>query len=271
MKYLIAVVCLFFSLPVSASVQTKRAEIWGRPIEYQRVVLKNNKVDYDGKSFVVKQGEETINRVVINTAFFEKEADAIWKNFERKKGGIHHSPDLMTFLNRLQSGDHHSLLADLLELKEQLEWAAWHPLYEEIRRGEENETKARKTFVRRFRETRMKTVEWHELSHLLDEMGGIKKEEREAQATEVKAFLTELVYGDNPQDSFWQVVATVASEIRKGENIDYSLNKLQGVLEAVCQMPWYVQGEKVCFLCYLSKERSAEVALWAYRNYSHQS
>lgn len=44
-----------------------------------------------------------------------------------------------------------------------------------------------------------KLITWHELSHLLDE------KQKNTSQSEVKAFLTELVYGKNPQDVLWQL------------------------------------------------------------------
>lgn len=199
--------------------------------------------------------------MVINTAFFEKEAKELWTSFQNKKNLSYDlSPNLMSFLDRLNKnhGDQ-SLITDLLELKAQLQQAAWLDTYQKVLQKNKNAFQAKKDFIKIFRQTRIQTITWHELSHLLDEKQG------QTSQSEVKAFLTELVYGQNPQDVLWQLISGVVDEVEKGNAMDDSIQKLKDVLMAAHNMPWLAQGEQVCFLCFLSKKQVQEIALWAYQ------
>lgn len=295
LKIVLAVIFLSLSANGQADTKNKRATLWGKEISYELVTINKKGFSYDGLSFVAQSQGKNQNRVVLNRAYFEKEASEIFKALEGSiKPSELGSPDLMSFYNRLSTIDHEmalghhlnssqtaGLINELSQLKDQLRHAAWSDLYQETKLSNSSVDKARKNFVKRFKEVRSKTIEYHELSHLIDqlqnaELSGAKKisleNEEYVRQTEVKAFLTEMVYGENPRDSLWQVISGVLHEMKRGENVDYSVRKLKDLLQAVKEMPWLAEGHEpkgnyLCFLCYLSREESRYLATVVYHSY----
>ena len=219
MKFLCFTFVLFFPILAVAGVQQKSGTIWGEPISYELVILQNKNDPCDGKALITAGGK---NRVVINTVNFEKEALTIWNTFEVSKKMP--PTDLKSLMDHpaWKSGSSNQLH----ELEDLLEMAAWHPLYIKTLGTHQNRRKARSDFVKTFESIRRQTIEHHELSHLLD-----KEKMRDlGDSSEVRAFLAELAYGQNPLDSLWQAVAGMRNEIRQGKNLDASTMKIRLVL-----------------------------------------
>lgn len=254
-----------------ASVQEKKASLWGETFSYQLVILTKKNAIYDGKAFTVERGAKKIRRVVLNNAFFEKEGLELWNEFIKgTPPSLAGSPPLMEFLDKLKSfngSEINNLVDQLTILKNQLQYASWYDVYQQAK-GD------KKKFVKQFVKLREETIEYHELSHLLDEIRLERRkgstDEKFAQDTELRAFLTELVYGENPRDSLWQVVSGVLAEIKMSSVSDYSIHKLVEVLEATRTIPWVARGDELCFLCYLTPSHAQEVGNLAYQDYLHQ-
>ncbi len=257
-----------FLAPFSyASVQEKQATLWGETFSYQLVILTKRNVSYDGKAFTVESGAKKIRRVVLNNVYFEKEGIELWNEFTKgKPPSLAESPQLMDFLVELKSFNErgrNNLVDQLAALKNQLQYAAWYDIY--------HQSPSKKEFIKKFINIREQTIEYHELSHLLDEIeleqGKGNADEKFAHDTESRAFLTELVYGANPRDSLWQVVTGVLDEIKAIGPSDDSVHKLTQFLETARNVPWIPHGNELCFLCYLSHSYAEEVAKLAYAHY----
>jgi len=274
--YFLTVLGIFsFLIPALALANQKPLSIWGQELNYEVVSLSNKHRSYDGLAIRLNRSGKKINRVILNTAYFQQEATEIWEDFQyNPKPSVIVSPNLMTFLVNLMETNRNfsqkqSLISQLGELKEQLQYAAWQKVYAKA--------KNKKEFIRLFIQTRKKTIEYHELSHLLDAVlwekqqltsHEMRDEKQFAHDTEVRAFLTELVYGPNPQDSLWQIVTGVLQEIKQGRSIDYSVEKLKDILVMAQAINWIPRGELLCFLCFLSKESATDIATKLYHRYT---
>lgn len=272
---------IFFSSNLArASVTQKSLSIWGHEVNYQLVILQNPELSYDGATFKLNPSNAQKNRIVLNTVFFKKEALEMWDDFKTtSQPSFTTSPDLMGFLSDLMvmnrqmkrlesltSQQKAVFVSHLKELKKQLQYAAWFEIYQNVSQASKSSSQARMHFVRLFTQIRKQTIEYHEASHLLDEIqrNDSLPGQAYAQDTEVKAFLAELVYGPNPQDSLWQMVAGVLDEIETGRSVDCSIQKLTDVLYGIQTMPWMAKKEMLCSLCFLSKQHAQEIALFLY-------
>jgi hypothetical protein len=87
-------------------------------------------------------------------------------------------------------------------------------------------------------ESRLKTIELHEVSHLID-MRGVEDIQGEAfeRFTELNAFYTELAFGSNPHDVMAQGLAGLLDELRQGRPVDYSIQKVATVLHFLKKCP----------------------------------
>ena len=223
MKVFVFILALLGPFSATASVQDKVAEIWGHRVAYQLVILKDKSQSDDGKALVISRGKKQFNRVVVNTTYFEKEALEIWKTFESTRPPLfqyHPAPVLS--------------VDQWHDLKKQLQYVAWHPVYLKAKAGHRNTRSARRDFVKTFREIRTRTIEYHELSHILDQnlmLGDLGRADF-GSLSETRAFITELAYGENPLDSLWQGAAGALDEMRRGKNVDSSRLKMKMVLEA---------------------------------------
>src|SRR3989338_4695210 len=69
--------------PEAQAAQTRKVKVvWGEAIAYELSTVADSSVRYDGTAFVVRREEnEPVNRVIINTAYFEREAENLWDFF----------------------------------------------------------------------------------------------------------------------------------------------------------------------------------------------
>ncbi|EKD42822.1 MAG: hypothetical protein ACD_73C00005G0002, partial [uncultured bacterium] len=276
---------LFIVFPATGftSVGLKMAVLWNQTISYELVTIQKNRVGYDGLSFITHRGKKTINRAVINTINFKKEALAIWKDFEKNpnqfSGTVISLADLIRHLEVVHDdgwGTSHMQKRDLLkimaELEKQLQYVSWYGAYHRIRENSPNGNKAQKEFISEFEKTRKQTIEYHELSHLVDATNSGEtvletgKSNLSGELSEVRAFITELAYGQNPADTLWQMVAGVIDEINQGQNVDSSIFKMKLVLgEVQKRVPMQQTDNAITCLCGLSRQHSQEIALALYR------
>ena len=261
----------------------KTATLWGHTVSYRFIPINNERVRYDGTAYVAadKKGNRE-NRLVLNSAFFKKEAELIFGDFEKQPNpSIGLRVDLAEFIavlssaeQRLGEGDglkgdqKKKLLTHLRDLEHQLQYAAWYGIYK--RSKDEND------FARAFAEVRASTIEYHELSHLRDELewaglaGPDSPELKRDDAvfwnqTEVRAFLTELAYGSNPRDSIFQAVTGGIQEIERGKNMDFSIQKLNSVLKIAQKLSPMPMNGFAC-LCCLTVEHSRIIARQVYQD-----
>lgn len=276
----------FLSHPAEAGLgKVKKASLWGHHLTYQFTTIQNPKVAYDGTAYVYTRSDGSReNRVILNTVFFKREAIDIWNDFQAaSKPGKTSSmkmSDLFQQLtevgNRLEKGKKLSgkkrkeLISQLESLKEELKYAAWYDTYKRALSRNKTSGEAQKDFIRQFIQIRMKTIEYHELSHLLDEIRWAKSSQSRTtffSQTEVRAFITELAYGANPQDSLWQVASGVIDEIKRGKNLDSSVSKLKGVLGLARNLSLPASKNSLTGLCHLSRKNSQQMATQLYRRY----
>ena len=278
--------------PEAQAAQTRKVKVvWGEAIAYELSTVPDSSVRYDGTAFVVRREEnEPVNRVIINTAYFEREAENLWDFFSSGirpgASSLSRRPDLALSLIALEekisnggalSGTEKKEILEELELLErELKIAAWYPVYNKAVTEKKNAAAARRYFIQLFSDIRKSTIEFHELSHLLDERrlrAGLSAEfsgpeqRRFARDSEIRAFITELAYGCNPRDSLWQAVSGVKDEVKQGRDVDASLSKFADVLRASEKtgIPG-VRGIVAC-LCTLSTEQSRAIALRLYDGY----
>lgn len=266
--------------PAFALTEQKTAFIWGKTISYELQMIHNPAVKYDGEAYI-RMG----NHVVLNTAYIRKEAEGLWDTFQSSsKPAWQDSLSLQevlasltllnhrdTFSHQLSSSEKKKLLSTLEKLEAHFAYAAWYPTY--------RQTTGKEAFVRSFIRTRKNAILYHELSHLVDqEEWGAKKHPgnvlRNANLfafhTEVRAFLAELAYGDNPHDVLWQVLTGVVEELQNGQNIDYSIRKLTGVLHYAENAETMTSLNGIDLfkaLCFISRGPSKAMAFLLYRDY----
>lgn len=281
---LLALPVLLCAFQAHASIgQKKRAVVWGREISYHYIPVNNERVRYDGTAYVAtdKKGNRE-NRLVLNSAFFKKEADGIFDDFEKEPNpstGLQVNLEefvavLFDAERRLKEGEgldgdeKKKLLLHLQDLENQLKYAAWFDIY--------RKSKNKSDFVRAFAKIRGATIEYHELSHLRDELewaelaGGDSPELKRDDSvfwnqTEVRAFLTEMAYGVNPRDSLFQAVAGGIQEIRRGKNMDFSVQKLNSVLQIAQKLSPMSANGFDC-LCCLTVEHARAIARRIYHD-----
>lgn len=285
-KYLIILIFFIGTLAGAKAEATlgkmKTATLWGRPVSYRYIPINNSTVRYDGTSYVYADKKGTReNRLVLNSAFFRKEAEQIFADFEKKPDfPPDQTVDLAEFVavltdaeERLKQGDGLTgeqkkiLLTHLEELERQLQYSAWFPVYQSA--------KNKSDFIGAFAAVRAKTIEYHELSHLLDESewadiagrnSSLKRDDAVFwNQTEVRAFLTELAYGSNPRDSVFQTVSGAVDEIRRGRNMDFSIQKLNEVLKIVSELVGGQDG--FAYLCCLTPTYARTIAQRLYTDF----
>jgi hypothetical protein len=231
----------------------KSLMVWGSDIHYRLLVQTDSRLSFDGKAFIQNVQGRKIPCVVLNTAFFEKEASSLFHRFRQHTTDLASvanitRPELMDFEERLLDSKNPllpssspltpSLKDSLKKLQTSLEDVAWFQTYQ--RSLEESSTleEAERRFVKQFSMQRMKTIEYHEATHLYDMQ---RSEDIDSPVfkrfTEANAFYAELVYGDNPHDVMAQALAGLLDELNRGEVVDYSVDKVVSILHFLKECP----------------------------------
>ena len=227
---------------------TKSQRLWDRDIEYRLIHQRDSRRDNDGEAYFQQEGPQRINYVVLNSAYFAKEAEEIFKRIQ--DASRQETP--RKFFSAQQLASLEKLLADmdlkrpadaelqdlLKDLQHQLEYQAWHGLFQEAQANAASVREAKKYFAQRFTEARLQTIEYHEASHLLDLKDGVDlNSEAFERFTELNAFYTELAYGGRPHDVMAQALAGLLEEWRLGRRVDYSIHKVATVLSFLKKCP----------------------------------
>src|SRR5262245_4994188 len=246
--------CAASPLPLGS---VKTLNIWGSEIHYRLLIQTDSHVDFDGRAFIQNDQGRKTPCVVLNNAFFEKEASALFRRFRRHRTDLASvetvtHPELMNFEDRLLKSKNPSLPSSSLltpslknslkKLQTSLEDIAWFQTYQRSLENSSTLEEAERQFVEQFSAQRMKTIEYHEATHLYDMQ---RSEDIESPAfkrfTEANAFYAELVYGDNPHDVMAQALAGVLDELNRGKVVDYSVDKVLSVLRFLKQCPRFAE------------------------------
>jgi hypothetical protein len=219
--------------------------VWGQAVEYQLILKNNPRLPFDGEASRKQvKGRET-HFILLNKAFFHKEAKSLFARFEKDASAQKQNPPsgeqlrhleerLLSLLNstkELPNLDQETELS-LKQLESYLEYLAWSPLYQQAKQNSVSQKEAEQYFERQFTQTRLETIEWHEAAHLADIKG---KSDTQGEAfsrfTELNAFFAELVYGANPHDVMAQALTGLIDELRRGQNVDFSRHKVVTLLD----------------------------------------
>jgi len=235
----------------------KSLNIWGSEIYYRLLIKADARLSFDGKAFIQNDQGKKIPYVVLNTAFFEKEASALFQRFRQSRTALASvettaDPELMKFEKSLLKSKNPSrpfsssltpsLKNSLKSLQTSLEDMAWFQVYKDSVEDSATLEEAKRRFVRQFSARRMKTIEFHEATHLYDmQRSGNIESPAFKRFTEANAFYAELVYGDNPHDVMAQALAGVLDELNRGKVVDYSVDKVLSVLRFLKQCPRFAE------------------------------
>lgn len=240
--------------------ETRQLDLWNQRVSYQYSVVQNNTLSYDGEAYQKIIAGETVNFVVLNSAFFKREAQELLKRFRQNDYSspeklLNSSENFLRLENKLLALEKSpreipsldkGILASLKKLKASLEYLAWHDFYRETLAEASSMKQAEKIFIRRFTESRLKTIEYHEAAHILD----LSKADSKTQTpdfekfSELNAFYTELVYGDNPLDVMAQAITGLIDEGKRGEMVDFSIVKVATVLKFLNDCPDFPRNFK---------------------------
>ncbi len=229
--------------PISAEVRA--ISIWNQPIKYEYSVKQDQSVDYDGEAFVKDQDGRRVNVVILNKVFFKKEAQNLFRKFKHsdvdnialsdeelilleKKLGLGQADQLFGFSGR------NDLKSAAKRLQAAFEYKAWHGIYEDSIKNNSSASKAESEFSDKFTRIRMRTIEYHEVSHLADlanAKGNLRSDFE--KFTELNAFYTELAYGENPWDVMSQAMTGVVDELTQQKSVDFSIEKVASAIKVL--------------------------------------
>lgn len=251
-------ISLLFSFSPLASENSsfRSLKIWDQQVTYQ-VELKNDPRGFsDGESFQKKSKGYSTYHVVLNRALIRKEAEQLFQQFE----AVPKNPFTKNHFNfpewnrfeqdLLSSQDSRFKVKDprikntLQALKEELEYLAWFRVYEKSVKESGSRAEALEKFLQYFSLIRDKTVEYHEVAHLIDLMKVNSQESYSAEFekyTELNAFYTELAYGENPYDTMAHAVVGLLDEIDQAKLKDYSIEKVSTLLRFLKECPRFAK------------------------------
>ena len=231
-----------WALP-SSTIQHKSKVLWNQRVEYQLKMIADSSFTYDGESTFYREDNKTIYHVTLNTAFLEKEAEELFARFTKinsiaAEQLLPAPQDLLeleqALLEKRVSLSHRQKQV-LRHLQESFEFLAWYKMYQQSWKGVATSEQARAKFAKAFLNSRVHSVEMHELGHLID----LKQQPRVEdfkKFSELNAYYTELFYGGNPYDTLAQVLAGVRDEIRQKKRVDFSHEKVLVLLQWVANM-----------------------------------
>lgn len=247
-----------FSLPaLSSENQSLRTlQIWDTQITYQFELKNDPQWPSDGESFKKMLKGQPVYHVVLNKAFFRKEAEQLFQQFEK----IPKDPftknrsdfpewnqfeqDLLSIQDSPFKVKDPRIKNTLQELKEKLEHLAWFKVYEKSVKESASRKEAQEIFLQQFTLLRDKTIEYHEAAHLIDLMQVSSQESHSTEFekyTELNAFYTELAYSENPYDSMAHAVVGLLDEIDQTKIRDYSIEKVSTLLRFLKECPRFAK------------------------------
>jgi hypothetical protein len=252
---------LYSSVTQAASISQEGTprylKVWDHLVQYQFLIKEDPKAMNDGEAFTKNVKSQTISYVVLNKAFFEKEARGLFKRFTQ-------SESLASFQNSSTERSWIDLEKNILSLKNLnhpipsldsatqlslknlqsfLEKTAWLEAYHASLKNTSSSQEAEERFVEFFTKTRMNTIEYHEAAHLIDLLqAGDRKKFDFKRFTELNAFYAELTYGENPHDVMSQAIAGLIDEMGQGKTVDYSIEKVIAVLKFLKECPRFAKA-----------------------------
>ncbi len=232
--------------------------LWNQVVQYQLIVKEDLSMPSDGEAFIHKSGAQKINYVVLNEAYFGKEAGELFDRFKNlsfssssmKKSD---STELLEIEYSLLSLKDASFFKEtpsltdrrktaLKELKSKLENLAWRNIYEDSLKNSFSPEEAKRKFTEAFMKVRKNTILHHEVSHLIDlENTQNSQSEDFKKYTELNAFYTELVYTTNPYDVMAGAVVGLIDEMNRKKEVDYSIEKVSTVLSFLKRCPRFAK------------------------------
>lgn len=227
------------------SAETRSLSIWNQAIKYEYSVKQDESVDYDGEAFVRNQDGRKVNVVIMNKIFFKKEAQNLFKKFKHSDiENIALSEEELTLLEKKLSlgqadqlfgfAGRNDLKSAAKRLQAAFEYKAWHDIYQDAIKNNSSISKAESEFSEKFSQIRMRTIEYHEVSHLADlskAKGNIRSDFE--KFTELNAFYTELAYGENPWDVMSQALTGVVDELTQQKSVDFSIEKVASAIKVL--------------------------------------
>lgn len=223
------------SVPKAKRTKSRRIHIWNQKLDYQYRIEHNSHVPYDGKAFVEEKQGAFKAHVVLNTAYFAQEARSLFKKLQRSTPtkGPSFPKNLLGPLQKLSTTPSslnslpHKTLHQIKAWQENLALLSWNKVYQTCRISTDNRRKALLLFIEKFVQSRMRTIEYHEVSHLIDVKNHPNAPQQHfARRTELNAFYTELAYGENPLDVLAQALSGVLEEAHQGRLVDFSTEKV---------------------------------------------
>ncbi len=223
-------------------------ELWGNKIDYQFILQNDSSARVDGEAFVKNVKGQKVNVVILNKAFFKKEAEELFHRLEKSISSEPPSPekllglekDLLALRNSTNAvpAMDSALVQALKELQKNLEAMAWKGLYQEATANASGRKDMEARFVESFTQARLQTIEIHELAHLVDLQETGNTEGADFQKfTELNAFYSELAFGSHPQDVMAQAIAGMIDEMKQGKRVDHSIAKVASVVEFLKSCP----------------------------------
>lgn len=219
--------------------------LWNQEIKHVLLIKNDPRLPFDGEAYTKTHKGVEKNFIVLNKAYFEKEAKELFQKFvkirnapankakhpyyqlselEREILLAHNSTNRPLMLN-------YKLKSVLRELKESMEMQAWSALFQNSVEKTDSLKKAEEFFIKYFIASRMKTIHFHEAAHIID---CSKTTDRDSvkfkRYSELNAFYTELAYGENPRDVISQTLVGVLDELKQGKSVDFSIEKLTSLL-----------------------------------------
>ncbi len=223
-------------------------ELWGKKIEYQFILQNDSSARVDGEAFVKNVKGQRVNVVILNKAFFKKEAAELFHRLEKSSSGesalneklLGLEKDLLRLqhLSDAVPAMDSDLVQTLKELQKNLEAMAWTELFQNSLAQGRNPKDAEARFVESFVQARLQTIEVHEVAHLVDMQENPHQGDAHFEKfSELNAFYSELAFGSHPQDVMAQAIAGMIDEMKQGKRVDHSIAKVASVVEFLKSCP----------------------------------
>ncbi len=280
MEWRLLKVLFFFTLILSGSVFSVPAftyensspryrQIWGQDVAYQLEIKNDPQWPSDGESFKKMVKGRAVYHVVLNRAYYKKEAEQLFRQFEQMPKiqftdslfnfpeWKHFEKDLLSIKDAPLKVKNIHVKSTLKALKGKLEYLAWFKVYEKSVKESVSKEEAQRKFTQQFSQIRDKIIEYHEVAHVIDLMKVSVEESHSAEFeryTELNAFYTELAYSENPYDTMAHAVVGLLDEIDQAKTTDYSIEKVSTLLRFLKECPRFAElfrpGNRMALCCF---------------------
>lgn len=258
-----------FSAFAYENLSSRSLRIWDKNIDYQLEIKNDPQWPSDGESFKKLIKGRPIYHVVINRAFYQKEAEQLFRQFEQVPKNQftdkqfdfpewrHFEKNLLSLRESSFKEKKSQVKSTLKALKGKLEYLAWFKVYEKSVKESVSKEEAQRKFTQQFSQIRDKIIEYHEVAHVIDLMKVSVEESHSAEFeryTELNAFYTELAYSENPYDTMAHAVVGLLDEIDQAKTTDYSIEKVSTLLRFLKECPRFAElfrpGNRMALCCF---------------------